>query len=157
MKKQHIQLNPDDRETLNRLVSLGQQSPKVLRRAMALLELDRGKTYFEVAQVLDVCYQTLARLKKQYEKKGLACLYDAPRSGRPVVLNDAQRAQIIALARSQPPAGHARWTLRLLAKACIESGLCEAISHTQVGHILRSANAVLLPPTDDAEASTASP
>lgn len=143
MKKQHILLTPEDRETLNQLVSQGQAPDKVLRRAMVLLELDRGKTYFEVAKIFGVCYQTLARLKTRYEKKGLACLYDAPRSGRPVALSETQRAQIIALARSQPPAGHARWTLRLLAKACVEMGLCEAISHTQVGHILRSANIVL--------------
>ena len=45
MKKQHVQLTPADRETLETLIRKGQQSAKTYRRALALLELDRGQTY----------------------------------------------------------------------------------------------------------------
>ena len=33
--------------------------------------------------------------------------------------------------------GHARWSLRLLADKAVESGLCEHLSHTVVGDILK--------------------
>lgn len=142
MKKQHVQLSPTDRETLSDLLSHGQQPVKVYRRALALLELDRGKTYTAVAETLGVCHQTLATLSARYRAVGLACLNDAPRSGRPPVLDGTQRAQITALACSTPPTGHARWTLRLLADKCVELGLCDTISHTEVSTILKKMNCV---------------
>jgi hypothetical protein len=68
---------------------------------------------------------------------GLRCLEDAPRSGRPVVISGEQRAQITALACSDAPEGHARWDLRLLADKIVELNICETISHTHVGNILK--------------------
>ena len=35
------------------------------------------------------------------------------------------------------PKGHDRWTLRLLAEKVVDAGLCDAISHTTVGDILK--------------------
>jgi hypothetical protein len=67
----------------------------------------------------------------------LDCLYDAPRSGRPIVIDGAQRAKVTALACSDAPEGHDRWTLRLLAEKVVEAGFCETISHTMVGTILK--------------------
>ena len=65
---------------------------------------------------------------------------DAPRSGRPIKIDGTQRAKITALACSDAPAGHARWTLRLLAAKVVELGYVgdgETVSHTQVGNILK--------------------
>ena len=60
-----------------------------------------------------------------------------PRPGRPVEMTGKQRAQITAMACSTPPAGHGRWTLRLLADHCVELGYCEHLSHTHVKTILK--------------------
>ncbi len=83
MEKQHVQLTATDRTTLETLVSQGRQAAKVYRRALALLELDRGKTYTAVAETVGVCHQTLAQWSAKYREQGLAWLQDAPRSGRP--------------------------------------------------------------------------
>jgi hypothetical protein len=64
-------------------------------------------------------------------------LRDRPRSGRPARIDGTQRARITALACSTPPEGHARWSLRLLAGKLVELGYVEAISHNQVGKILK--------------------
>ena len=130
MPKQHIQLTPKDRDTLTALITKGDRNARIYKRALGLLELDRGKTYVQVGQ-------TLSRWAKQYRTLGLACLNDAPRPGRPVVMTGKQRAQITALACSTPPAGHGRWTLRLLADRCVELGYCEQLSHTHVQTILK--------------------
>lgn len=45
MKKQHVQLSEKDRQYLESLLATGELSVKLYRRALALLELDRGKTY----------------------------------------------------------------------------------------------------------------
>lgn len=137
MKKQHLTLTDADRHTLESLLAKGALSAKTFKRATALLELDRGKTLTAVAATLAVDYTTVAVWRNGYKATGLACLYDAPRSGRPVVIDGTQRANITALACSNAPQGHDRWTLRLLAETVVEAGVCDAVSHTFVGNVLK--------------------
>jgi transposase len=140
MNKQHISLSEDDRSTLERLLSHGTLSAKKFKRATALLELDRGKTLQEVAATLQLTYPTISTWRDRYNANGLACLDDAPRSGRPLEIDGAARAKITALACSDAPAGHARWSLRLLAEKAVESGLCEHVSHSLVADVLKKTN-----------------
>jgi transposase len=140
MKKQHVKLSEHDRQYLESLIATGELSVKVYRRALALLELDRGKTYTAVAATLDVTNGTVSTWSKNYRERGLLCLHDRPRSGRPVEIDGEQRAKVTALACSDPPKGHARWTLRLLADKAVELGHCEHISHTKVQDILKKTN-----------------
>lgn len=137
MKKQHVQLTPQDRETLENLISKGVQSAKAYRRALGLLELDRGKTYTEVCETIRVSIPTLSRWAAQYPTEGLKVLHDAARSGHPIEIDGSQRAKITALACSEAPEGYARWSLRLLADKVVELGYCEHISHTEVAEILK--------------------
>src|SRR5215210_4549487 len=137
MKKQHLTLTASDRDQLEALLAKGSLPAKTFKRATALLELDRGKTFADVAATLNLTTVTLAALRDKYCAAGLTCLQDAPRSGRPIVIDGAQRAKVTALACSTAPTGHDRWTLRLLAEKVVEAGFCEAISHTTVGTILK--------------------
>jgi len=137
MKKQHVQLSETDRQYLKSLLATGELPVKVYRRALALLEFDRGKTYTAVAETLDACNSTVATWSKNYRERGLLCLHDRPRSGRPIEIDGAQRAKVTALACSNPPEGHERWTMRLLADKAVELGYCEHISHTKVRQILK--------------------
>lgn len=140
MRKQHIQLNEVDRDALESLVRKGEASARVYRRALGLLELDRGKTLTAVAATLDVSLTTVVNWRNKYKTMGLGCLHDAPRSGRPIAISGAQRAQITALACSQAPEGHGQWDLRMLADKAVELGYCEHISHTHVRNILKKTN-----------------
>lgn len=137
MKKRHITLTDADRTTLELLLAKGTLPVKTFKRATALLELDRGKSLTAVATTLTVNYNTVAAWRDRYHAHGLDGLHDAPRSGRPIVLDGMQRAQITALACSDAPEGHARWSLRLLAEKVVEAGFCDTISHTMVGNVLK--------------------
>jgi transposase len=137
MNKQHITLSDDDRSTLERLLSHGTLSARKFKRATALLELDRGKTLVEVAATLQVSYPTVSSWRDKYTTLGLRSLDDAPRSGRPLEIDGTARAKLTALACSDAPDGHARWSLRLLAEKAVESGLCEHVSHTLVHDVLK--------------------
>ena len=137
MKKQHVQLSDVDREYLETLISQGELPVKVYRRALALLELDRGQTYTAVSKILKVTIPTLSKWAAKYRESGLEVLHDKPRSGRPVEIDGNQRAKITALACSEPPEGYAQWSLRLLADKAVELGYCEHISHTEVRTILK--------------------
>lgn len=140
MKKQHVQLTTEDRTYLETLISKGNLSAKSYRRALGLLELDRGKTYTVVAKIIHVTIPTLSGWAGQYSENGLQVLHDQPRSGRPIEINGVQRAKITALACSMPPEGHTQWSLRLLADKVVELGYCEHVSHTEVGAILKKTN-----------------
>jgi len=140
MKKEHVHLSDVDREALVSLVSQGKSSARTYKRAIALLELDRGKTITAVAETLGVTHNTVGTLRNNYKQKGLNCLQDAHRSGRPVEIDGDTRAKVTALACSDAPEGHARWHLRLLADKVVELGYCESISHTQVRTILKKTN-----------------
>ena len=140
MKKQYIQLSPVDRDYLEILIRQGEETAKMYRRALALLELDRGKTYTEVSKIVRATIPTVSGWAAKYLENGLEVLQDQPRSGRPIEIDGAQRAKITALACSTPPEGYAQWSLRLLADKAVELEYCEHISHTEVGQVLKKTN-----------------
>src|SRR5215813_7179446 len=137
MKKQHVKLSKADRNYLESLLAKGKLRARMFRRATGLLELDRGKTLQAVAATLGVDYNTVAAWRDNYKEQGLKCLEDAPRSGRPPEIDGKLRAKITALACSDPPEGHGRWSWRLLADKVVELGYCEEISSTHIGNILK--------------------
>lgn len=140
MRKRHVELSEADRDELSSLVKKGEAPARVYKRALGLLELDRGKTLTAVAETLGVVSGTVSNWRDKYKEMGLRCLHDAPRPGRPIEITGEQRAKITALACSEAPEGHAQWDLRLLADKAVELGYCEHISHTHVSHILKKTN-----------------
>jgi transposase len=128
MKKQHVKLSVKDRAYLESLICKGKLPAKTFKRATGLLELDRGKTLTAVVETLGVSYVTVAAWRDGYKKQGLKCLKDASRSGRQPEIDGKLRAKITALACSEAPEGHAKWSLRLLAEKVIEAEYCEEIS-----------------------------
>jgi hypothetical protein len=138
MKRRQIELTPTDQAYLERLLAGGVSKARVFKRATGLLELNRGKSLGTVATTLGVSPRTVSAWRDGYKESGLHCLEDAPRSGRPIEIDGQQRAKVTALACSQAPEGHARWSLRLLADKVVELGYCETISHTEVATILKA-------------------
>jgi transposase len=139
-KKHHLELSTAEVSSLTALISTGHLPAKVFRRATALLELSRGKSLAEVATTLSVSYQTVAAWRDSYSERGLSAVHDQARSGRPIRIDGKQRAKITALACSAPPAGRARWSLRLLADKAVELGYCESLSHNAVKEVLKKTN-----------------
>lgn len=140
MKKSHVKLTEADKTHLEDLLSKGSLPTKVFKRATGLLELNRGKTYKEVAKTLSTTPQTVSNWQSRYNSQGLASLQDAARSGRPVEFDGKLRSKITALACSDPPEGYARWTLRLLSDKAVELNYCEQLSYSEVHLILKKMN-----------------
>ncbi len=137
MKKHHIRLTVEDRTRLNGLIARGHLKPRGVKRAAALLALDEGKLYKEVAAELGVTSTTVSAWAQKYKKKGLGFLKDKPRKGRPRRITSRQKEKIVALAQSEPPHGHERWSLRLLAEKAIALGYVNSISHQYINQILK--------------------
>ena len=60
MKKAHVTLNDSDRTYLENLVKKGGVPTRTYKRAIALLELDRGRTFTAVAETVGVVIQTVS-------------------------------------------------------------------------------------------------
>jgi putative transposase len=136
-----VNLTNDELRSLTTLTRRGTAAARVQTRARILLLLHRGSAPDEVTAALAVGVATVFNVKRRYLSGGLtSALHDKPRSGKPARISGAARAKITALACSQAPEGHARWSLRLLADRAVELGIVEAISHNTVKEVLKKTN-----------------
>lgn len=140
MKKEHVKLSERDRTYLENLLKKGSLAARKYKRAIALLELDRGRTFTEVAEIVGVVIQSVSTWAQKYNESGLEFLTDKPRPGRPTVIDGLQRAKITALACSEAPEGYERWSLRLLADKAVQLEIVDAISYMEVSRILKKTN-----------------
>jgi len=137
-KTASIQLTAEERRSLKTLFRTGHGKNRQQTRARILDLLDRKLPPPQIAETLACAIGTVYNVKNRYLAEGFhAALTEKPRAGRPAVIDGTQRAKITALACSEAPAGHARWTLRLLADKAVELGLVESISHNAVKEILK--------------------
>lgn len=137
-KAQPIKLSGDHHRSLKTLLRRGSTKARTQTRARVLDLLHRGQHPDAIAETLQVTTAIVYNLKRRYLAEGLeAALSDKPRSGRPIEIDGQARAKITALAGSKAPAGHARWSLRLLADKSVELGLVDSISHNAVKEILK--------------------
>jgi transposase len=140
-KRIYIQLKEPERQELEQRVRKGIRSARELTRARVLLLSDQGQGVGQVAEAVMCRPGTVINIKKRYLEGGLdAALYDRPRPGAPPKITGEVEAHLIALTCSDPPAGYAQWTLRLLADQLVELALVESISHTAVGKVLKKTN-----------------
>lgn len=141
--KYQVALSPKQREQLQSLCRRGTISARKLARARILLLADQNRpqgamTDKEIHEVLGVSQMTIIRIRKKFATGGLAAaLEELSRCGRPLKFDGYQRAQITALACSQPPEGHSQWSLRLLADRLVELDIVDDISYETVGVILK--------------------
>lgn len=137
-KAQSIELSTDELRSLKTILRRGTTAARVQTRARVLDLLHRGQHPNSIAATLSLSLPTVFNIKRRYLDEGLeSALHDKPRTGTPRRIDADARAKITALACSQAPNGHARWTLRLLADRSIKLGFVETISHNAVKQILK--------------------
>ena len=133
-----IELSPEEKSSLKDMLSKGRHSSRAIARAQVLLKASDGMKKTDICEQTGVCYATVFNILNAYRSKGLnGALYEAPRSGRRAHISPEQRAHITAIACSEAPQGHERWTLRLLADRLVELKVVENISHEHVRRILK--------------------
>lgn len=142
-KKYHVKLSAAQRDELEKLTRSGTIKVRVYKRARILLLADEAhkdgaKSDEQIAELVDVSGPTIHRIRRRFAQEGLqAALGERPRPGRAKKFTAKQRAEITALACSDPPEGHARWSLRLLADKLVELEIVESIHHDTVREVLK--------------------
>src|SRR5688500_7869047 len=133
-----VTLSDDERTRLRAVLRRGTASARRLTRARILLKADEDRTDVAVAQAVGVGIATVHRVRQRCVEEGLeAVLGERRRQGAAPKFTPKQHAHVIALACSTPPAGHARWTLRLVADRVVELGLVERCSRETIRRTLK--------------------
>lgn len=146
-KRYPIVLPEAERTHLKQLIATGTSPARVLTRARILLKADQapdgpGWVDERIADAVETSQPTIARVRRQYVEHGLdAALYRrSPRRQYQRKLDGAQEARLIAVACSQPPAGQAHWSLRLLADRLVELEVVDAVSYQTIRRVLKKTN-----------------
>ena len=145
MLKYRIELTEDEREELLGIVTKGKAAAATIAHANVLLAVDAGEhaelkmTSAQAAAAYHVSERTVDNVKRKLAEEGMdAALSRKPRSKPGNVKIDGEaEAKIIAMTCTDPPEGHDRWTLRLIAEKAVELEYVESISHVAVGNMLK--------------------
>jgi transposase len=144
-KKYLVTLTDEEREWLTGLLSAGRRSALTITRARILLKADQadgGPAWedAEIAQALDCGLRAVERVRRRFVERGLEQALGRKPQGRPSrqrKFDGAAEARLIALACSAPPAGRARWTLKLLADKLVELEVVESVCDETVRRTLK--------------------
>lgn len=127
-----VEIAADDQAELDRIVRSRTAEVRVVERAQIVLCAAEGRSAAEIGRLVGCSTNTAQKWRARYEQDGIAGLRDLPRSGKPLIYSQADRARLIAKACTRPPetsegAQQERWTYEQLGQAV---GMSRAQAHT---------------------------
>ena len=132
-----IDVAKKDQHELRSLLKGGIQQVRVVLRALALLQLAESASAPQIGKVVPLTPQAIRRLGHRYQQAGLdGALYEKQRPGAAEVLDPNQKQRIIAMVCSDPPAGRARWTVRLVAEEAVKRKLVPQVGRETIRILL---------------------
>lgn len=139
-KKYIVNLEKEEKEMLTGMIASGNQSARKINHARILLKATEGWTDQQISEALDVSVPTIERIRQKFVETGLEYALKPRRTSRKYqyLMDGVQEAHLLALACRQPPKGHRRWSLRLLASEMVRLEYIETVSHTTVRHVMQA-------------------
>jgi len=133
-----VELTDAERRRLKRMTTSGVEGARVLVRARILLLLDQGWAPVDVPEAVGCGIATVRRVRARYEKEGLdRALRELPRRAKDRLLSESQEARIVAMVCGDPPQGHARWTLEVVAEEAANRKIVETVGRETIRLLLR--------------------
>lgn len=146
-RQHHVTLTAEERAALQGRLRRGAVPALTQTRARILLHADRSqpgrrRTDAQIADAVGCSVRTVARARAAWTDRGMQCLARRPSANPPQPkLDSAQEARLVALTTGEPPAGHARWTLRLLTTRALELAIADSLSRETVRRTLKKTTA----------------
>ncbi len=145
VKKYVVRLSAEERTRLEDLIRKGKNTAQCLLRARILLKADvsdAGEAWSDsrIVEALDTNLLTIYQVRKKLVEEGLEAVLTRKKRERPPVpriFDGEKEAKLIALACSKPPAGYARWSLRLLETQVVEREIVGKASDSTIGRVLK--------------------
>ena len=139
--KYRVELSESQKRRLSEVAHRGRSPARTVKRALALLKADEGQIDHRISEALSISRRTVVRIRKRFSEEGLeSALSERARAGQKRKLDERAEAHIVAIACSDPPEGHAHWTLKLLADKAVELGYVESVARETVRQSLRKTN-----------------
>lgn len=146
-KKYVVRLSSEERAMLEGMIRAGTGAARKLAHARILLKADSraggpGWEDRRISDAVEVSPGTVQRIRQLFVEQGMeAALQPQPtRRVYETKLDGVGEARLIALACGDPPAGRARWSLRLLAEKLVEVTDVDTIAHETVRRVLKKTN-----------------
>ena len=145
VKKYVVRLSVEERDRLEALLRKGKSPAQQLLKARILSKADvsdggEGWSDSRIVEALETSPSMVYRVRKQLVEEGFEAVLNRKQRAMPAVARifDGEReAKLIALACSKPPAGRARWTLRLLEEKVVELAIVDRASDSTIGRALK--------------------
>lgn len=143
MIKYVVRLTDDERSSLTELIDKGKAAARKIKHANVLLKSDAdGPNWSEAkaAEAFSCSPRTVFNIRQRVVELGLESALERKTREHPPrarMLDGNGEAQLVRIACSQPPEGHARWTLSLLAENLVALQVVEAISPQTVMRTLK--------------------
>ena len=140
-KRYVITLSEEERSELQSMISTGKSAARKLIHARILLLADArpegNRTDQQIVEALGVSVRTVERVRQRFVEEGFEAALN-PKS-RPQIVSKLEKAEadLVELAKSDPPKGRRRWTLRLLADQAVQWRYLDGLSHESVRQILK--------------------
>lgn len=140
-KIHHVSLTAHARQELKGYLRKGVHAARMLNRVRVLLLADAGQPDETIAAQVGLSRATVYNIRRRFATGGLASsLYEKSRPGQKPKVTARVEAKLCSIVCSDPPRGHSRWTLRLLADRLVELEAVDSISHTAVADALKKMN-----------------
>jgi len=149
--KYRLALTQEEREELEAIVAKGKHNARKVLNALILLNCDenaptpRTLRDRDIADVLQVSAMKVHRVKQRFVDEGLQVALNG-RKGQRIYEKKADgefEAHLVAISCSKPPAGHVRWSLRMLADKAVELQYVDSISYETVRRVLKKTRSSL--------------
>lgn len=146
MKRYKVTLDEEERHQLGQITRKGSHQSQKVINALILLNCDEGEFNDrcargeEIAEILRISQRKVDRVKHRFVEEGLDAALGGRQGRRATYRRKADgdlEARLIALSCSEPPAGYARWSLRLLADRAVELEYTDSISYETVRRVLK--------------------
>ena len=85
-------------------------------RSQIILMASEGISNYKISKRLECTAHTVGKWRQRYEEHGIAGIEDLGRSGRPRLITEEQRKEVVSCVCQKPPHGYSRWSVRTLAK-----------------------------------------
>jgi len=126
-----LRINPDQRRDVEAIVRSRTAEQRVVMRAKIIVAAADGVANLVIAHELGVSRPTVILWRARFAKGGVAALMrDAPRSGRPRVINGRKVEAVVQATLHSKPQAATHWSVRTMAAAqCISPATVQRIWH----------------------------
>ena len=145
-KKYIVRLSKAERTQLKQIIAKGKAAAYKIKHAHILLKVDADGPNWgdeKIAESFGCHVNTPRNVRQRFVEQGFEAALERKKQLKPPrekKFDGKAEARLIALSCSQPPEGHARWSLKLLADKLVELEIVDSVCRETIRRTLKKTN-----------------